>query len=135
MRFPYLTADPSQSELDSLPRVPLMLRYGQPQIAEVGLVDSGATVNVLPYGVGVRLGAVWNERKATIRLAGNLGNFAAMPLIVTAEVGDFAPVRLAFAWTQAENVSLILGQMNFFMEFDVCFFRSKFEFEVNPKAA
>jgi hypothetical protein len=24
--------------------------------------------------------------------------------------------------------------MNFFMEFDVCFFRSKFEFEVNPKA-
>jgi len=134
MRFPYLTADPSQSELDSLPRVPLMLRYGQPQIAEVGLVDSGATVNVLPYGVGVRLGAVWNERKATIRLAGNLGNFAAMPLIVTAEVGDFAPVRLAFAWTQAENVSLILGQMNFFMEFDVCFFRSKLEFEVNPKA-
>jgi len=135
MRFPYLTADPSQSELDSLPRLPLMLRYGQQQIAEVGLVDSGATVNVLPYGVGVRLGAVWNERKATIRLAGNLGNFAAMPLIVTAEVGDFAPVRLAFAWTQAENVSLILGQMNFFMEFDVCFFRSKFEFEVNPKAA
>ena len=134
MRFPYLTADPSQSELDSLPRLPLMLRYGQQQIAEVGLVDSGATVNVLPYGVGVRLGAVWNERKATIRLAGNLGNFAAMPLIVTAEVGDFAPVRLAFAWTQAENVSLILGQMNFFMEFDVCFFRSKLEFEVNPKA-
>ena len=48
MRFPYLTADPSQSELDSLPWLPLMLRYGQRQIAEVGLVDSGATVNVLP---------------------------------------------------------------------------------------
>ena len=56
-----------------------------------------------------------------------------MPLIVTAEVGDFASVRLAFAWTQGEKVSLILGQMNFFMEFDVCFFRSKLEFEVNPK--
>jgi hypothetical protein len=134
MRFPYLTADPSQSELDSLPRLPLTLRYGQQQIAEVGLVDSGATVNVLPYGLGVRLGAVWDDRKATIRLAGNLGNFAAMPLVVTAGVSDFAPVRLAFAWTQAENVSLILGQVNFFMEFDVCFFRSKLEFEVNPKA-
>jgi hypothetical protein len=36
-----------------------------------------------------------------------------MPLVVTAEVGDFAPVRLAFARTQAENVSLILRQMNF----------------------
>jgi len=134
MRFPYVTADPSQSELDSLPRLPLTLRYGQQQIAEVGLVDSGATVNVLPYGLGVRLGAVWDDRQATIRLAGNLGNFAAMPLVVTAEVSDFTPVRLAFAWTQAENVSLILGQVNFFMEFDVCFFRSKLEFEVNPKA-
>ncbi len=134
MRFPYLTADPLQSELDSLPRLPLTLSYGQRQITEMGLVDSGATVNVLPYSLGVRLGAVWDDHKATLRLAGNLGNFPALPLVVTAEVGDFAPVKLAFAWTQAENVSLILGQMNFFMEFDVCFFRSRLEFEVNPKA-
>ena len=133
MRFPYLTTDPSQSELDSLPRLPLTLRYGQQQITETGLVDSGATVNVLPYNLGIRLGAAWDDHKATVRLAGNLGNFPAMPLVVIAEVGDFAPVKLAFAWTQAEKVALILGQMNFFMEFDVCFFRSKFEFEVNPK--
>ncbi len=134
MRFPYSTSDPSQSELDRLPRLPLTLRYGQRQMTETGLVDSGATVNVLPYGGGIRLGAVWDDRKASIRLAGNLGNFAAMPLIVTAEVGDFAPVRLAFAWTQAENVALILGQVNFFMEFNVCFFRPQLEFEINAKA-
>ena len=97
MRFPYLTADPSQSELDSLPRLPLTLRYGQRQITEAGLVDSGATVNVLPYSLGIRLGAVWDDHSATIRLAGNLGNFLAMPLVVTAEVGNFAPVKLAFA--------------------------------------
>ncbi len=133
MRFPYATTDSSQSEVDSLPRLPLTLRYEQQRIMEVGLVDSGATVNVLPYRVGARLGAVWDSRKATIRLAGNLGNFAAMPLVVTAEVGDFASTRLAFAWTQEEHIPLILGQMNFFMEFDVCFFRSKLEFEVNPK--
>jgi len=114
--------------------LPLTLRYDQRQITEAGLVDSGATVNVLPYSLGVRLGAVWDDSTATIRLAGNLGNFSAMPLVVTAEIGDFAPVRLVFAWTQAEQVALILGQMNFFMEFDVCFFRSRFEFEVNPKA-
>jgi len=133
MRFPYLTTDPSQSELESLPRLPLTLRYGQQQITEMGLVDSGATVNVLPYSLGIRLGAVWEDPKATIRLAGNLGNFPAMPLVMTVEVGDFAPVKLAFAWTRAEKVSLILGQMNFFMEFDVCFFRSQFEFDVKPK--
>ena len=135
MRVPYLTANSSQSEVESLPRLPLTLRYGQRQITEVGLVDSGATVNVLPYSLGVRLGAVWDDSKATIRLAGNLGNFPAMPLVVTAKIGNFVPVRLAFAWTQAETVSLILGQMNFFMEFDVCFFRSRLEFEVKPKAS
>jgi len=134
MKFPYVMADAAQSELDSLPRLPVTLRYGQRQITEAGLVDSGATVNVLPYSLGVRLGATWDNHTATIRLAGNLGNFLAMPLVVTAEIGNFAPVKLAFAWTQAEGVSLILGQMNFFMEFDVCFFRSRLEFDVNPKS-
>ncbi len=134
MRFSYSTADPSQSELDSLPRLPLTLRYGQQQVSVLGLVDSGATVNVLPYRLGVQLGAIWDDSRAAIRLAGNLGNFTAMPLVVTAEVGEFPPVRLVFAWTQAENVPLVLGQMNFFMEFDVCFFRSKLEFEVSPKS-
>jgi hypothetical protein len=134
MRFPYVTTAPSQSDLDSLPQLPLTLRYGQRRITELGLVDSGATVNVLPYRMGIQLGATWDEQKATIRLAGNLGNFLAMPLVVTAEVSDFAPVRLVFAWTQAGNVSLILGQMNFFMEFEVCFFRSQLTFDVKPKA-
>ena len=41
---------------------------------------------------------------------------------------------LAFAWARAENIPVILGQTNFFMEFDVCFYRSKMEFDVNPKA-
>lgn len=134
MRFSYSTTDPSQSDLDSLPRLPLTLRYGQQQISALGLLDSGATVNVLPHRLGTQLGAAWDDGRATIRLAGNLGNFAALPLAVTAEIGEFPPVRLVFAWTQAENAPLVLGQMNFFMEFDVCFFRSKLEFEVNPKA-
>jgi hypothetical protein len=135
MRFPYSTADPAQSELESLPRLPLTLHYGQQRVSTVGLVDSGATVNVLPYGLGVQLGAVWDDRKATIRLAGNLGRFAAMPLFVTAEISEFPLVRLAFAWIQTENAPLILGQMNFFMEFDVCFYRSNLEFEVKPKSS
>jgi len=51
-----------------------------------------------------------------------------------AEIGDFPPVRLAFAWSRSDNVPLILGQMNFFMEFDICFYRSQLEFEVKPKS-
>ena len=97
-------------------------------------MDSGATVNVLPHRLGVQLGAVWDDRKATIRLAGNLGDIAAQPLFLMAEIGDFPPVRLAFAWSQSNDVPLILGQMNSLVEFDVCFYRSQLEFEVKPRS-
>jgi hypothetical protein len=50
-----------------------------------------------------------------------------------AEIGAFPPVRLAFAWSRSDDVPLILGQVNFFMEFDVCFYRSKLEFDVRPR--
>lgn len=134
MRFTYSTTDPSQNEFDSLPRIPLILRRTTQVVEVVGLVDSGATVNVLPYEIGIQLGAVWNEPEAIIRLSGNLGNQSAMPLSVMAEIGEFAPVRLVFAWVKSANAPLILGQTNFFLEFDVCFYRSRFEFEIKPKS-
>jgi hypothetical protein len=133
MRFKYSTTGPLQNEFDSLPRLPLLLRLNDQTIEVVGLVDSGATVNVLPHEVGLRLGAVWDDGKANIRLAGTLGNLKAMPLFLAAHVGEFPPVRLAFAWVQSNDVPLVLGQTNFFMEFDVCFYRSKLEFEVKPR--
>lgn len=134
MQFQYSTTDPTQNELDSLPRLPLILRLGKQFINAAGLVDSGATVNVLPYRLGVQLGAIWDERKATIQLSGNLGQVAAQPLFPLAEIGDFSPIRLAFAWSRSDDTPLILGQMNFFMEFDVCFYRSRLRFEIKPKA-
>ncbi len=134
MRFRYSTTDPAQSEFDSLPRLPLILRYNNRTMEVVGLVDSGATINVLPYEVGVRLGAVWNDRRANLQLTGNLGKQAAMPLFVMAEIGDVTPLKLAFAWVKNDDVPVILGQTNFFMEFDICFSRSKLEFEITPKS-
>lgn len=97
-------------------------------------VDSGATVNVLPYELGLQLGVVWDDRKAVIQLAGNLSNQPAMPFFATAQIGDFAPIELVFAWVSSLNAPLILGQTNFFLEFDVCFYRSKSEFEIKPKS-
>lgn len=133
MRLKYSTTDPLQNEFDSLPRLPLVLNLGGPSIEVVGIVDSASTVNVLPYEAGVRLGATWDERKANIRLSGTLGHLNAIPLFVTAQVDQFPPVRLAFAWVRSNDVPLILGQTNFFMEFDVCFYRSQLEFEVRPR--
>ena len=130
MRFPYTVTAPTQNEFDSLPRLPLTLQLDRRRVEAIGLVDSGATVNVLPYDTGLQLGGLWEDRKATIKLAGNLGGLAAQPIFVMATIGDLSPIRLVFAWTRSNNVSLILGQMNFFMEFEVCFFRKQREFEI-----
>jgi hypothetical protein len=65
-----------------------------------------------------------------VELSGNLAAVEARVVVVSAVVGKFAPVRLAFAWAKTDSVSVILGQVNFFLEFDVCFFRSRALFEV-----
>ncbi|MBE9251248.1 hypothetical protein IQ226_19355 [Dolichospermum sp. LEGE 00240] len=133
MRFKYSTSHPSQNEFDSLPRVPLVLLRGDQIVEALGLVDSGVTINVLPYEIGLQLGGVWDENKAIIQLAGNISQ-AAMPSFANAEIGEFPSVRLAFAWVSKPNAPLILGQTNFFMEFDVSFYRSQLEFEIKPKS-
>jgi hypothetical protein len=99
-----------------------------------GLLDTGATVNVLPYPLGAELGADWEEQTIAVQLTGNLAQYEARAVLLSAEVGRFPPVPLVFAWTRAEAIPLILGQVNFFMEFDVCFYRSQRAFEVRPKA-
>ncbi|MCL0061122.1 hypothetical protein M1N88_04600 [Dehalococcoidia bacterium] len=73
-----------------------------------GLLDTGATVNVLPYEIGRQLRAIWDRQTTPLRLTGNLARFEARALIVSATVGEFAPVRLAFAWTRASNVPRII---------------------------
>lgn len=132
-QFPYSLPDGTLDELDSLPRLPLTLHYREHRVDATGLVDSGATVNVLPYRVGLALGARWSAQRATLWLGGNLAHMPAQPLIVSASIADFASVQLAFAWTQAEDLPLILGQVNFFMLFEVCFFRMQSRFELKKR--
>ncbi len=124
---------PEQSDSDGLPRLKLMLRHRDNKLEVAGLLDSGATVSVLPYQVGLQLGYVWDNRKATLRLGGNLSSQVGQGVVAQAQVGEFPPARLVFAWVQSDDVPLILGHTNFFMEYDVCIFRSAYEFEINPK--
>jgi hypothetical protein len=132
-RYPFTAADPARGEAGLQLHLPIILTYQDRSVTVPGLLDTGATVNVLPYQVGVDLGVVWEQQTTTLRLTGNLAHFEAWGLLVSAVVGQFAPVRLAFAWTRATNIPLLLGQVNFFMEFDVCFYRSQLAFEVRPK--
>lgn len=126
MLFPY---DPRQR-----PMLPLTLRANGLQHMATALVDSGADVNVLPWSVGASLGFVWEPNKATIRVAG-ISQGAATPVLLSADFGDVQGATLAFAWCQTDSVPLVLGQTNFFMEFDICFFRSRGEFQIVRKAA
>jgi len=64
-------------------------------VAVSGLLDTGATVNVLPYVTGVELGFDWNRQMTKVRLGGNLALVEARAIAVTAVVGNFTPVRLA----------------------------------------
>ena len=129
-RLPF--ADPRIGSI-KLPFLPLVLAYQGQSVSVTGLLDTGATVNVLPYDLGIQLGAVWDQFPVSVRLTGNLGGYEARSLIVSATVQPFAPVKLVFAWTQHRQVPVILGQMNFFREFDVYFFGSQTVFEIVPK--
>jgi hypothetical protein len=117
---------------DALPQLPLSLTYRGSSIEISALLDTGASVNVLPYSVGVQLGAIWEEQTTSVILAGNLASVEARGLLVSARIGDFDPVRLVFAWSLSDDAPLLLGRMNFFLEFDVCFYRSQLAFEIRP---
>lgn len=111
------------------------MTYQDKSLSVSGLLDTGSSVNVLPYEIGLRLGAVWERQRLSVPLGGNLARFEARALVLTANVERFLPVKLAFAWTEDRNAPLILGHMNFFLAFDVCFYRSELAFEICPKKA
>jgi hypothetical protein len=62
-------------------------------VAVLGLLDTASAVNVLPYDVGVQLGAVWAHQTTSVQLTGNLASVPARGLLVSAIVGRFPPVR------------------------------------------
>jgi hypothetical protein len=133
-RYPFVSGDAALGEARFRPSLPLTLVHQQGSITASGLLDTGASVNVLPYLVGVELGYEWERQTTALNLTGNLAEYEARVVLVQAIVGQFEPVQLVFAWTQATNVPLILGQVNFFMEFDVCFYRSQLQFEISSKS-
>jgi len=132
-KFPYKIIDTRLGLVDRMPYLPLTLNLNGQSLNAEGLLDTGASVNVLPYELGLQLGLIWEDETLSVLLARNLARFEARAVIVDAQASSFPMVDLAFAWTQATDVPLILGQANFFFEFDVCFFRARSEFEVCPK--
>jgi hypothetical protein len=132
-QFPFVESQDAFGVVDFLPKLPIALSYRQRSVSGIGLLDTGASVNVLPYGMGRDLGLVWDEMTMALTLAGNLERLEARGVLVSAIVGDFEPVQMVFAWCESDDVPLLLGRMNFFAEFDVCFYQSQLKFEVRRK--
>ena len=73
-RFSYSTP-PGRSK--PFPWLPITLSIGKRNISTFGLLDSAATVNVLPFQIGQALGAIWDEQTIEMDLSGNLAHLEA----------------------------------------------------------
>jgi hypothetical protein len=132
-RFSFTERTDSLSSSVILPYLPLTLSSDNASVEVMALLDTGASVNVLPYEIGIQLGAVWEAQTVSVQLSGNLGRNEAKGLVLSGTVSQFSPILLAFAWTQTRDVPVILGHMNFFTEFNVCFYRHELAFEIQPR--
>lgn len=128
-RYPFIQRDATAGLASSAPLLPFRARLGAKQETCVGLIDTGAAVNVVPWSVGQSLEGNWDASPPVI-LSGNLAKVEARILVVDAIVGSFAPRRLAFAWSKSDAVPVLLGQVNFLSEFDVHLSRSGGWFEI-----
>ena len=116
-----------------LPYLPLILTLGNRSLEVMALLDTGASVNILPYEIGLQLGATWENQTVSIPLSGNLAQSDSRGLVISGTIASFSPVLLAFAWTEMRDTPVILGHMNFFAEFNVCVYRHELAFEICPK--
>jgi len=133
-RFPFLEIKNKAGRSLLRPLMPIILHADDEAISATALLDTGADVNVMPYSMGIALGGRWDDLPVVFGLSGNLSQQPARGLVVSAKVGKFSQVRLAFAWSHSDEIRLLLGQMNFFLLFNVCFYGSEGFFEVNLKS-
>jgi hypothetical protein len=132
-RYSFIERTNGLGQSTVMPYLPLTLTNGSHSVEVMALLDTGASVNVLPYEIGIQLGAVWENQTVTIPLSGNLAHSEARGLVLSGTIGSFPPILLAFAWTQSQDAPIILGHMNFFAEFNVCFYRHELAFEIRPR--
>ena len=108
---------------NGLPFVDITLSSNNQSIVRSALVDSGSTINILPYEDGLDLGLSWDEQRVLLKDEGFLQGMPVYAVLLTGKLSTFPPVKLAFAWTRKsrEEIRLIIGQTNFFEHFEISF--------------
>ena len=98
-------------------------------------MDSGAAINVLPYSLDIQLGSDWDPQTNAVEWSGNLAAVEARVVVVFVKIGTFSPLPMGISLARADTVPVFMGPVNILLEFDVCPFRSRSQFEVRPKQA
>jgi len=96
-KFPYKIIDSNLGMVDRMLYLPLKLRLAGQSLNTEGLLDTGASVNVLPYELGLQLGLIWENETLSVLLTGNLALFEARAVVVDAQISSFPIINLAFA--------------------------------------
>lgn len=143
-RFQYTDAQGMAGIPGMLPFIPLTLLHTgdgvhiTARMTVPALVDSGATVNVLPRDIGEQMGLDWKSHRAILPFAGTIHHRPALALPLFVKVPQLAPQRVLFAWSElstSDHMMVLLGQTNFFDEFDVNFRKSQGYFDIMPAPA
>lgn len=118
-----------------MPLVDIHLSHNTTTITVSAVVDSGAALNILPYDIGLSLNLDWNNQTYPLDMGGVLAGTEAYAILLQAKIEPFSSLDLAFAWINkpSSEVRLLLGQVNFFQEFDVHFYGHQKAFEIALK--
>ncbi len=135
MKFTYSRTAVLPPVMAGKPLVPIALYHAGYEYTWPALVDSGATLSILPYDMGLQLGFVWEESAQPFPLGGIYRNMQAMMVLVRGEISGLPPTALGFAWVEksSQEVRLILGQTNFFQRFKVTFEAYHETFDIFPR--
>ena len=82
-QYSFLFPDKAPDKAHAQPYLPIRLICNAKSLNALGLLDTGATVNVLPY----ELGLLWEEQKTAVKLTGNLGQVEARAVLLSVIVG------------------------------------------------
>jgi hypothetical protein len=116
-----------------MPIIPLRLENANNVVQTQALIDSGASVNVMPYQVGLDLGFNWEKAPVGKRLAGTLAASETRLLVARAYLADLRMIELGFVWVQSQHSRLLLGQNNFFKFYEVCFSRKHLTIKISEE--
>lgn len=134
MHFDYVA--PLPGALYGKPLVPISFSHADYEITVSALVDSCATISILPYEMGRQLvGFVWQDQTIPLQLGGSLHGIPAVAVLVDGHISGLPETPLVMAWVAETTHPMrpILGQVNFFQQFKITFEGYTNAFDICPK--